>query len=114
MTFKEFQGIVKRFRPELEVSRHGEYGYNGKYTLGVIYPNGKIYNYSGSYCSVLQKLNIPVVYKKELESLKSYLAELETENGTEDIYFGGIIDNSEAIAQYKAKIKEFEENYIII
>ena len=83
MTFKCFEAIVKHCRPEITVSKHGEFCYgDSKYTLGVTFgKNSKVYSYSGSYADVLCKLKCTDYslqeyrdwYIKEIEKLENRL-----------------------------------------
>ena len=82
MTYKCFEAIVKHCRPEITVSKHGEFCYgDSKYTLGVTFgKNSKVYSYSGTYAEVLGKLKCyDYSFKEYREFYENKIAELKDE-----------------------------------
>lgn len=83
MNFKQFEKIAKIYRPDVIISQHGDYCTNkSKNTLGIVYikkdgTQSRVYNYAGSYLSILNKIGINAIDKdviinrqKELEFYK--------------------------------------------
>lgn len=115
MTFERFEKIVNKFRPDVKVSKHGDFCVNkSRNTLGIIFlKNGKeskVYNFSGTYIQILEKLNIKVVTREEYDGVKQQLEIYKKENGTEDIFFGFTIDNTNHIKELEELIKEFDSD----
>ena len=77
-------------------------------------PNGKMYDYYGNYCEVLNKLGIKAIYEGDLFQLDRYLERLKEEHGQECIWTGSICDNAAEIARVEAEIANYKENYIIV
>lgn len=122
MTFANFEAIVKKHRPEVTVFKHGTYA-NEKtnFAVSVIFNYGqpnesRVYQYSGSYITVLNKLGIKTIEKRYIDNRRMQLAELIEENGKEvedlfgDIY---IADNTDEIKRLTEELKEYE-SYIIV
>lgn len=118
MTFQKFKSIAETFRPDVIVSKHGDYD-NGKskYTLGIIFvKNGrksKVYSYSGTYADVLRRLNIPVVTKSDYMTTMSQLEYYKESHGTICPFFGIVNDFSEQIKEYEEKIKYFNSDKVV-
>lgn len=114
MTFIEFEKIVKSKHTEAEVFKHGEFAGN-KINVAVIFnPNGKVYQYNGTYCEVLNKLGIKAIYKHNLANAENTLNRYIQDNGTEDIFGFGICDYTKEIEEWTERIKDYKENYIIV
>lgn len=115
MTFNSFQTIVKKRYPQAEVFPHGKFGGNSKIDVKVVFtPLGKCYEYSGSYCYVLNRLGIKAIYAHDLRGAKCRLEWLKTTHGKPNIFSGVAMDNTEAIAECEAMIRDYEENYVVI
>ena len=113
MTFAEFEKIIKTKHPQAQVFKHGEFAGNSINVAIVFAPSGKVYQYNGTYCEVLNKLGINAIYKHNLESVKTALAKAKAEHGTKNKFFDFEIDNTKEIAKLEADLKEYE-NYIIV
>lgn len=114
MTLIEFTKIVKSKYVEAEVFKHGEFTGN-KINVAVIFnPNGKVYQYNGTYCEVLNKLGIKAIYRHNFESAENTLNRYINENGTKDDFFGIVNDYTKEIAEWTERIKDYKANYIIV
>lgn len=114
MTFTEFSRIVKAKYPEAELFKHGEMAGN-KINVAVIFnPDGKVYQYNGTYCEVLNKLKIKAVYKHNYENVISTLNRYIADNGKECEFFGGINNYDDDIERLTKIVKDYKENYIIV
>jgi len=110
MTFKQFENTVKHFRQDIKVSQHGTFCNNdSKTTLGIIFikdgKESKVYDFSGTYSEVLNKLDIFKFYEEgDIEFLNSQLVKLEESHGkVARLSLTKLpVDNS-------SKIKEIEE-----
>ena len=114
MTFERFREIAAKYRPDVIVSRHGEY-FNGRsgWRLGIVFvdENGnesRVYTFGGSYGEVLNKLGIPVISKSDYETVKATLEGFKEQNGEINIFTGEPLDYSEYIAEYEAKLREYD------
>lgn len=110
MTFKKFKEIVTLHKPEITVYQHGD---NNSVSVQFT-PDGKIYDYSGSYIYVLNRIGIKAVHQSDLNMLEKELARLETDNGKPNIWFGGIADYSEQIDWHKTEIDRIKKECIIV
>lgn len=119
MTFKTFEKIAAIHRPDVRVSRHGDYCNNrSKNTLGIVFikPDGsesRVYDYHGTYAEILNKLNIKVVTVSDIASLKAELVYYEKKHGKKKTFAFGfeedtVYDFSKEIADLEARIKYFE------
>lgn len=116
MTFKTFEGIVKEHRPEIDVAPHGQHlGAGNSVSVAVIFnpPYGKVYNYIGTYCDVLNRLGIKACYRSQLNALQENLKRLKTKHGALSI-FGYLIDNMKEIQHCEEEIARLEREFIII
>lgn len=116
MTFKTFESIVKERRPEIEVTPHGQYlGAKNSISVAVIFnpPYGKVYNYIGTYCDVLNRLGIKACYRSQLNALQENLKRLKTKHGTLSV-FGYLIDNTKEIQHREEELARLEREFIII
>lgn len=118
MTYQKFKAIAEKYRPDIKVSQHGDYCTGkSKYTLGIVfYRDGKesrVYNYSGTYADILNRLGIPVItesaYKTVINSLETY----KKLHGTICEFFGDIIDYSEQIAETEEKIRYYNSDKVV-
>ncbi len=114
MTFETFEKIASIHRPDIIVSKHGDYCNNrSKNTLGIIFikPDGKqsrVYNYHGTYTEILNKLNIQVITKSDVASLEAELKTYEYINGQESIFDDGMVfDYTKEIADTKDRLNYF-------
>lgn len=115
MTFKKFQSLFATKYPDGWVHPHGKYGgceKNMKVTLSFS-PNGKSYSYYGAYEDILCRVGINVISKERFSELEMRLERLNEWNGTDD-FFGGVIDNTEAIQKLESQIAEYKANWIIV
>lgn len=116
MTFKTFEGIVKEHRPEIEVAPHGQHlGAGNSVSVAVIFnpPYGKVYNYRGSYCDVLNQLGIKACYRSQLITLKETIKRSKNAHGTRSL-FGYLIDNTKEIQRCEEELARLEREFIII
>ena len=114
MTFKTFESIVKEHRPEIQVFQHGDVA--GTNVAVIFNPlHGKVYNYTGSYCYVLNRLGIKAIYRSEFTTLQENLKRLKDEHGKVSAFWGDIIvDNSEEIKRREEELERIEREFIII
>ena len=124
MTFDTFAKIVHSQRPELEVHPHGSA--RGNYSgarggkcgnaprVAVIYPNGKLYQYSGSYGEVLGKLGIKTVDRSDVMTLEANLRSARERHGKPNIFSAGKpLDLSGEISRLEASLaKCYSSEYI--
>lgn len=118
MTYQKFKAIAEKYRPDIKVSQHGDYCTGkSRYTLGIIfYRDGKesrVYNYSGTYAEILNRLGIPVITKSDYMTTVNQLEYYKESNGTICPFFGIINDFSEQIKEYEEKIKYFNSDKVI-
>ena len=115
MTFAKFKEIVKNKYPNATMYQHGEFAGN-KINVAIIFngEHGKVYNYNGTYCEVLNKLGINAIYKHDYEALVSALERAKKDNGKPDIFFGGVVDTTKDIEEYTRILQEVQLNYIIV
>ena len=104
MTFKRFQEVVKKHYPQAVVYHHGEIACNrNKLAVSIEFtPGGRVYQYSGSYEAVLNKLKINAISQERAEQIKKRLQQLIAEHGKIDEFWfddedAPIIDNSKEI-----------------
>lgn len=116
MIFKNFLEIAKTKYPDAEFSQHGCVDKN-KLSVLVIFnsnnPRAERYQYTGTYCEVLNKLGIPAMYKRDFESRKEELSKLIEQNGTLG-FFNKVVDNTERITEIEAEIEAIQQGKIII
>lgn len=115
MTFEKFQSIVKEKRPDVVVHKHGDF--TTKATLGVAvifnFGKSKVYVYNGTYCQILNRLNIPAVSKTDIFNIKVVLQHYKEEHGQPNLFFDGVNDFSQEIAFYEQELEKYK-NYIIV
>lgn len=118
MTFEKFKRIAEQFRPDVRVSRHGDFC-NGKskWTLGIVFiRNGResrVYNYSGSYADILNRLDIPVITKSDVKTTLAELERCKRNHGTKDIFFGGTMDYSEEIKRLEENLEWYNSDEVV-
>ena len=135
MQYKTFENIAKKFRPDIKVSQHGDFCTNdSKTTLGIIFiKNGResrVYDYSGSYATVLSKLGVNVVTIETYNTIKNYEIP-RVEEKIEQLYkdktdgktsfydiFGGSIDDTieeakKELAKYKKLVEDVDNQNVI-
>jgi hypothetical protein len=117
MTFARFEELVKAKHPDAEIFKHGEFAGN-KINVAVIFHKnsfgeGKVYQYNGTYCEVLNRLGVKAIYKHDLDSAIATLEQYIRTNG-EDDWFGGVIDNTAKIAEWTARVADYEANFVIV
>jgi hypothetical protein len=114
MTFATFETLVKKKHPAVEIFKHGEFA-GSKINVAIVFkPNGKVYQYNGTYCEVLNKLGIPSIYKHDYEAAVSTLTKYKALHGTQDEFFGIVFDYSREIEEHTNRLNDFEQNYIIV
>ena len=120
MTFKQFEATVKHFRNDVIVSQHGAFCNNdSKITLGIIFikdgKESKVYDFSGTYSEVLNKLDIFKFYEdSDINFINNEIERLENGNGKKDLFFGLLIDNSAKIEELKTRLESMKEWYKIV
>lgn len=114
MTFKQFEAIVKEYRPDAVVSKHGGY-WNGKsdWRLGIYFvdENGnesRVYKYGGTYQQVLSKLGIETVTKEQIEVAKMELERCKEQHGKPDMFFGNTVDMTGQIKFWEEELAKAE------
>jgi hypothetical protein len=115
MTFAKFEELVKEKHPNATLFKHGEFAGN-KINVAIIFngEHGKVYQYNGTYCEVLNRLGVKAIYKHDYNALVSALENAKKRNGTENIFFGGIIDCSREIEEYTNRLNDVNANYVIV
>lgn len=118
MTFETFKKIAESHRSDIIVSKHGEYCSNkSKNTLGIIFvKNGKqskVYDYSGTYAEILNKLDIPTVTSTDYATAKAQLDYYKKYHGTSGFFSDEVFDFSKEIQEYEQKIAEYESDKFI-
>lgn len=115
MTFKTFEKIATAHRPDVRVSKHGDYCNNrSKNTLGIVFikadgSESRVYDYHGTYAEILNKLKIQVVTKSDIASLEAELKAYEELDGQESIFDDDdeVLDYSKEIADIKARLQYY-------
>lgn len=114
MTFKIFEKIAIAYRPDVRVSKHGDYCNNrSKNTLGIVFvkadgSESRVYDYHGTYAEILSKLNIKIVTKSDIASIEAELKIYEDLDGQESIFDDDeALDYSKEIADTKARLQYY-------
>lgn len=76
--------------------------------------NGKIYQYNGTYCEVLNRLGVKAIYKHDYNALVSALEGYKKMNGTTNIFSGIVVDYSREIEEYTNRLNDVNANYVIV
>lgn len=115
MTFSKFEELVKEKQPNATIFKHGEFAGN-KINVAIIFngEHGKVYQYNGTYCEVLNRLGVKAIYKHDYNALVSALERCKKMNGTTDIFSGGIVDYSKEIEEYTNRLNDVNANYVIV
>ena len=115
MTFSKFEELVKEKRPNATVFKHGEFAGN-KINVAIIFngEHGKVYQYNGTYCEVLNRLGVKAIYKHDYNALVSALERYKKMNGTPNIFSGVIVDYSRKIEEYTNRLNDVNANYVIV
>ena len=115
MTFAKFEELVKEKHPNATLFKHGEFAGN-KINVAIIFngEHGKVYQYNGTYCDVLNRLGVKAIYKHDYNALVSAFENAKKRNGKENIFFGGIIDCSKEIEEYANRLNDVDANYVIV
>ena len=116
MTFKTFEKIAAAYRPDVRVSKHGDYCNNAsKNTLGIVFvkadgSESRVYDYHGTYAEILNKLKIKVVTKSDIASLEAELKMYEELDGQESIF-----DDDDTVSDFSKEISDTKDrlNYLL-
>lgn len=116
MTFKTFEKIATTHRPDVRVSKHGDYCNNrSKNTLGIVFikadgSESRVYDYHGTYAEILNKLKIQVVTGSDIASLEAELKTYEELDGQESIF-----DDDDEVLDYSKEIADIKDrlNYLL-
>ena len=121
MTFKQFEATVKHFRNDIVVSKHGDYCHNkSQNTLGIMYLKkdgelSKVYDFSGTYSEILNKLDITKFYENnDVDFINNEITRLEKGNGRINLFSKLPVDNSAEIEELKAQLETMKSWYKII
>ena len=123
MTFKTFEKIAAANRPDVRVSKHGDYCNNAsKNTLGIVFvkadgSESRVYDYHGTYAEILNKLKIQVVTKSDIASLEAELKTYEELDGQESIFAfddDEVLDYSKEIADIKDRLNYLLTSYDVV
>ena len=120
MTFKKFEELFLSKYPNGEVVAHGQFGGTEKNNkVAVIFnPNSKVYEYYGSYQTILNRLGIKVLYRSDVEWAKNKLAYYKENDGTPSpfsLFRNTPRDYSKEITEYEKYLADIEDGkYIII
>lgn len=122
MTFKQFENTVNNFRNDVKVFKHGDFCNNdSKTTLGIIFikdgKESKVYDFSGTYSEVLNKLDIYKFYENsDVEFINNQISKLKENHGKiAKLSLTKLpIDNSERINELLNELEEMKNWYKII
>ena len=115
MTFSKFEKLVKGKHPNATIFKHGEFAGN-KINVAIIFngEHGKVYQYNGTYCEVLNRLGVKAIYKHDYNALVSALERYKKKNGTTNIFSGVIVDYSREIEECTNRLNDVVANYVIV
>lgn len=118
MTFARFEELVKANHPDVEIFKHGEFAGN-KINVAIVFSKnafgeGKVYQYNGTYCEVLNRLGIKAIYKHDLDNAKSVLDRYVREHGTRNVFFGGVRYYDKEIKEWSERVADYEANFVIV
>ena len=115
MTFSKFEELVKEKHPNIRLFKHGKFAGN-KINVAIIFngEHGKVYQYNGTYCEVLNRLGVKAIYKHNYNALVSAHERYKERNGTKNIFTGDTIDYSKEIEEYTNRINNIQANYVIV
>ena len=115
MKFKNFENMVKKYRPDIfKVFQHNHVT-NGSKTLSTAIQfkeGGKAYIFNGSYGEILNKLNIEYTTEKELENTKNSIKEAKAKNGTKGL-FDTVLKLDDEIERLEKKLEYLEKLPVI-
>ena len=115
MKFKNFENMVKKYRPDIfKVYQHNHVT-NGSKTLSTAIQfkeGGKAYIFNGSYGEILNKLNIEYTTAKELETTKNSIKEAKAKNGTKGL-FDTVLKLDDEIERLEKKLEFLEKLPVI-
>ena len=116
MTFNKFEEIFRSKYPDGVIAMHGKAGgtEKNKKVYVAFQPSGKAYMYYGAYEDVLCKMGFNVISKERLAEVKLHLETEKERHGKPNMFFGGVVDNSEEIARLEKMIAEYESGEWII
>ena len=120
MEFRDFEATVKKFRPDVHVYPHGTFGNTEKNRkVAVIFNYGKpnesrVYEYYGSYSSILNRLHIPCMSKEEYNEMLVNLNSYRERNGQDSGFFGFTLDFSAEIAEYERRLNDIETGKLLV
>lgn len=111
MTFDKFEEIVKKHKPEIEVTSHGFH--TSKVNIGVVFKKGgRAYSYSGSYCDVLNRIGIKAITKGRYNQYMNILKNYKENNGKPCLF--GTFNYDKDIGRIESEIKRFDTEFEII
>lgn len=113
MKFKDFEQLVLQKYPTAKVFKHGEFS-GSKINVGIAFNEyGKVYQYTGTYCYVLNKLGIKAIYSHDVWNIEQALARCKELHGTVGL-FGDIKDCTEEIQDYEKQLQDIYSNYVVV
>lgn len=117
MKFKDFEQLVLQKYPTAKLFKHGEFS-GSKINVGIIFDathplGGKVYQYQGTYCYVLNKLGIKAIYSHDVWNIEQALARCKELHGTVGL-FGDIEDYTEEIQTYEKQLQDIYSNFVIV
>lgn len=115
MTFKKFETVVKKYRPDIfKVFQHNSITNSSKTLSAAVQykEGGKVYIFNGSYSDILNKLNIEYTTQKELDNIKRSISEAKTKNGTEGL-FDTVLKLDDEIERLEKKLEYLEKLPVI-
>lgn len=111
MTFKKFETVVKKYRPDIfKVFQHNAVTNSSKTLSAAVQykEGGKVYIFNGSYGDILNKLNIEYTTQKELDNIKRSISEAKENNGTAGL-FGDIRHLDDEISSLEKRLEHLEK-----
>lgn len=117
MTFDKFEQLVKAKYPDARLFPHGKMhgSVQSKINVGVeFYKGGKVYQYSATYCEVLNKLGIKAIYSHNLKATEEHLEYAKRTNGQKNIFSGKVIDKASEIEELEKVLEDYRKNYVIV
>ena len=119
MTFNTFKKIAAAYRPDVIVSKHGDFRPgNSTYTLGIVFikdgKESKVYDYSGTYQAVLQKLGIPIVVMADVKTVEDSLKRHKELNGKPSLFSSGKpVDYTRQIQEEEEKLAYYYSDKVV-
>lgn len=122
MTYETFQRVFLANHPDGSVSRHSnEYACGQKVSTNHVNvtftPNGRMYEYKGTYCEILVKTHCDFAFRSDIEYMKKKIAGLEESNGKPNPYslFNKTpVDNTAEIERCKKELAVMESSKMIL